>query len=149
MTAAGYPAQANVPVRGQRYGEAKEQSDLQRSMPSPNVRADLAAEQPRPQPMVAPQPTAGGAGAPNPLQQPASPADLGAIAQAMRGQVGLFNRPTARPQEPVTAGLPVGPGPGPEALQMRRGSPVGEIMREVARASGDPFLAELAARSGL
>jgi hypothetical protein len=24
--------------------------------------------------------------------------------------------PTARPDEPITAGLPTGPGPGPEAL---------------------------------
>jgi hypothetical protein len=27
-------------------------------------------------------------------------------------------RPTERPQEPVTAGLPMGPGPGPEAMPM-------------------------------
>lgn len=27
-----------------------------------------------------------------------------------------LHRPTDRPQEPVTAGVPVGPGPGPEAL---------------------------------
>lgn len=28
----------------------------------------------------------------------------------------LLMRPTSRPGEPVTAGLPVGPGPGPEAV---------------------------------
>lgn len=27
-----------------------------------------------------------------------------------------FDAPTARPAEPVTAGLPLGPGPGPEVL---------------------------------
>ena len=27
-----------------------------------------------------------------------------------------FLHPTARPNEPVTAGLPLGPGPGPEAI---------------------------------
>ena len=29
-----------------------------------------------------------------------------------------FEAPTARPNEPVTAGLPVGPGPGPEVLNL-------------------------------
>lgn len=33
--------------------------------------------------------------------------------------VGLFE-PTQRPGEPVTAGIPMGAGPGPEALMMRR-----------------------------
>lgn len=28
-----------------------------------------------------------------------------------------FGGPTARPNEPVTTGAPVGPGPGPEILQ--------------------------------
>lgn len=27
-----------------------------------------------------------------------------------------LGRPTERPQEPITAGIPLGPGPGPEAL---------------------------------
>jgi len=30
--------------------------------------------------------------------------------------MGPFDGPTERPDEPVTAGLPMGPGPGPEAL---------------------------------
>lgn len=30
--------------------------------------------------------------------------------------LGPFDRPTERPQEPVTTGLPTGPGPGPEVL---------------------------------
>lgn len=29
---------------------------------------------------------------------------------------GAFNRPTERPNEPITAGMPTGPGPGPESL---------------------------------
>lgn len=32
------------------------------------------------------------------------------------GSFGAFTRPTERPNEPLTAGLPVGPGPGTEAL---------------------------------
>lgn len=38
-----------------------------------------------------------------------------ALATRPPGGMGLL-APTARPAEPVTAGLPVGPGPGPEAL---------------------------------
>lgn len=30
---------------------------------------------------------------------------------------GGFNRPSSRPNEPVTTGLPIGAGAGPEALQ--------------------------------
>jgi hypothetical protein len=34
----------------------------------------------------------------------------------MPGTLGALDRPTERPGEPLTAGLPSGPGPGPEAL---------------------------------
>lgn len=53
---------------------------------------------------------------------PASPGGGGALAQALAQaqamappQGGLL-APSNRPSEPVTAGLPIGPGPGPEAL---------------------------------
>lgn len=41
-----------------------------------------------------------------------------AMTQAHNGPGNSLNlmRPTERPNEPVTAGLPVGPGPGPESL---------------------------------
>jgi hypothetical protein len=32
------------------------------------------------------------------------------------GAFGAFNRDTENPLEPVTAGAPLGPGPGPEVL---------------------------------
>lgn len=32
------------------------------------------------------------------------------------GSMGPLDRPTARPNEPLTAGMPFGAGPGPEAL---------------------------------
>jgi hypothetical protein len=32
------------------------------------------------------------------------------------GSLGPLDAPTARPDEPLTAGAPVGPGPGPEVL---------------------------------
>lgn len=53
-------------------------------------------------PLVAPP--AGPAGLP-PTSSPVAPGGLGA-----------FDRPSERPDEEVTAGLPIGPGPGPEAL---------------------------------
>lgn len=40
----------------------------------------------------------------------------GAPAQAAPGSAGPFDRPSDRPGEPITSGLPVGPGAGPEAL---------------------------------
>lgn len=33
------------------------------------------------------------------------------------GDLGAFDRPTDRPDEPVTQGIPIGAGAGPEALQ--------------------------------
>ncbi len=32
------------------------------------------------------------------------------------GSFGAFTRPTEFPNEPLTAGMPIGPGPGPEAM---------------------------------
>ena len=47
-----------------------------------------------------------------------------------------FLRPTERPNEPVTAGLPIGPGPGPEALgplaQNAGGSTVRGLLESLA-----------------
>jgi hypothetical protein len=34
----------------------------------------------------------------------------------MPGQHGPLTAPTGQPNQPLTAGLPTGPGPGPEAL---------------------------------
>jgi hypothetical protein len=35
---------------------------------------------------------------------------------ARPGGFGMLNRPTEKPREPLTAGAPVGPGPGPAVL---------------------------------
>lgn len=68
------------------------------------------------------------------------------------GASGPFDRPTERPREPVTAGLPVGPGPGPEALGL--GPPItagagnlAVVLGQLASASGDSNLAMLAQRA--
>lgn len=52
---------------------------------------------------------------PLPLAAAAGPAPAASPQPALPGQQA-FARPTERPLEPVTAGLPSGPGPGPEAL---------------------------------
>lgn len=41
---------------------------------------------------------------------PAGPSPTGEV------ELGAFNRPTEAPEEPVTSGVPMGAGPGPEAV---------------------------------
>jgi hypothetical protein len=47
---------------------------------------------------------------------PATPPVQASPAPAVPPDPGMLHAPSARPGEPVTAGLPVGAGPGPEAL---------------------------------
>lgn len=60
--------------------------------------------------------------------------------------ITALDAPTARPNEPVTAGAPFGPGPGPEALSMRSpGQPAGgAISQAIARAAANDPTGELA-----
>jgi len=58
-----------------------------------------------------------------------------------------YTGPTNRPNEPVTAGLPFGPGPGPEALNEQR-IPISQQIQSAARNTTSPALAELAAIAG-
>jgi hypothetical protein len=55
-----------------------------------------------------------------PIQPANQPVDFAQILEAAKRSPqpngGLLNQPTARPNEPVTAGLSTGPGPGPEVL---------------------------------
>lgn len=132
-TATGAKAQPPTPVAGQTYGMGVEQQRLAEAMPSP-----LASG-------VAPPP----AQAPNAASVPLAPADPFAAAQAMAGRAGVLRPPTQRPNEPLTAGMTRGPGPGPSALPMPSSSPLGDTMRRLAQISGDPYLAELAAKARL
>lgn len=56
--------------------------------------------------------------------------------------VGIF-QPTQRPDEPVTAGAPVGPGMGP--MRNRRGYTYADSMQALADATGDERLTRLSA----
>ena len=90
---------------GMGYGERKALEDAQRAVPvaSPGVSPQT--------PPMAPGPTS---------------------SWPIPGSMGPLDRPSERPNEPLTAGLPIGAGPGPEALGM-------------VENSDDPLLDELRA----
>jgi hypothetical protein len=77
-----YPAAPITPVPGQTYGKAKAQEDAMRVVPIPQV-------------------AGGGAGTP-----PVAPAPPGPPV----ARPNIFG-PTERPDEPITAGAALGPGP--------------------------------------
>jgi hypothetical protein len=81
---------------GQQYGKAGAQLASQRQVPVARPATDVV-------PTVAPAPTA-----PRPLS--------GTIPGLAPGTVTPLDAPTERPNEPITAGLPIGPGAGPEVL---------------------------------
>lgn len=64
-------------------------------------------------------------------------------------QFGAFDRPTERPDEPLTHGAPVGPGAGPEVIPGMGGGPAGMagLLRTLAGATGSSDLAQLAQRA--
>lgn len=152
-TIANQPAQAVGAVPGQMYGAGVEQMQMQRSMPSPNLRS-----------APSPGPSAGSGGSPvarvpseppQPVLQPQPPVSEAErfqravdAASQLRGQVGVLRRSTDRPDEPVTAGLATGPGPGPTMLQMRQANPTAETLRRLSAVTGDRYFAELARRAG-
>ena len=70
------------------YGDVQAAQASQRAVPIPNA----------PRPQARPQNLAPGAGGPAPLPD------------------HIFGMPSSRPEEPVTDGLGIGPGRGPEAL---------------------------------
>lgn len=56
---------------------------------------------------------------------------------------GPFNRPTDRPAEPLTAGVPMGPGPDQTDIQF---DPVAETLRAAFSAQPTPEIARLLER---
>jgi hypothetical protein len=97
-----YPSRTdlNVPAqaaKGQQYGKATAQLESQRQVPIARPATDNV-------------PTAAPAAA-----APGSVDRLVAAAAAAGAPTTPLDAPTARPDEPLTAGLPVGPGAGAEA----------------------------------
>lgn len=119
--------EAPTAVTGQTYGQAGEQLANQRIVPisgTPTIQPSApAATQPAP---------------------PSGP-DLMAATQGHNGPGDSLSlmRPTERPDEPVTHGLPSGPGGGPEAL-----GGVGAVARNgvMSQATVGHFLSMLASQ---
>lgn len=72
----------------------------------------------------------------NPLE-----AAIGAATQGLGPSVGLAAPSDGRP---ITSGLPIGPGPGPEALFSQRRSKTAEQLERLAFELDDPDLMEMA-----
>lgn len=125
-------------------------TDLQRPGPLPaqvgpsteygQAAASIRAQQaiPMASPGV-PAPPPPAAAVPPPSATPAAPAVL-------PGQLPDLARPSERPHEPVSAGAPLGPGPGVEALGADAGR-VSDLIAAAAAAAGDQSLAFLANRA--
>jgi len=116
--------QAPKAKTGQTYGQAGQQIAAQKQVPLPDT-----ASSPSPGGGTAPVPAAGG---PSPLD----------VLSSMPG----LTDPSLRPDEPLTAGMPTGEGPGPSV--MPHGSvAAGLLRRMVAAGNTDPVLFELLAEA--
>lgn len=91
------PKQAISTAPDQSYGDAKQQAMDQRTAPMQGS----SPLPPTPQPQAAPQGQSDQAPSAPPFQS-----------------AGEFDRPSERPNEPVTHGVPIGPGAGTEALSL-------------------------------
>lgn len=134
-TQSGAPAQQIESVQGQRYGEGVAQQEMQRLLPAPQTRGE---------PIVAsPVESA----SPAPTSPAAPPPDLAALlGQAPAGLLGG----TQRPLEPVTTGMPSGPGAGPAVLgSLNPTTPLARMLRTLSQRTGDPGFRDMADRAGL
>lgn len=55
--------------------------------------------------------------------------------------------PTQRPHEPITAGLPSGPGPGPSPQVASGSQGLAAMLQRMSQMSGSPALGQLASRA--
>ena len=104
-------AEPVVTAPSQQYGERAAQQAAQSAIPIASSPTPAPAATPAPATPAAAPPPPGGV--PSPM--PSRPA--GAFPSPPPGGPGIlpFLHPSNRPNEPVTAGLPTGPGPGPES----------------------------------
>jgi hypothetical protein len=126
-------APGNETVKGQPYGQAAAQQAAQRVIPLTPPSGPGAAP-----------PGPGG-----PSAGPSGPGMAPAVSSSPQqgkapGSLGPLTGPTQRPGEPLTAGLPVGPGPGPEAISQ---IPLGMVAQNMAPSDTTAaLLANLASR---
>lgn len=128
----GASAQPARAATGLPYGEHQALVRSQQQIPLPASPA-LPAGPPS-------SPPAGAPVAAGNLPDASIGAALGMIPPSSPGLLG----PSQRPQEPVTAGLPSGPGPGPEVVGPPPVPTLADRMDAIAQANGDPQLAQLA-----
>ena len=130
-TQAGDPAQKIASVPGQRYGEGVEQQAMQRAMPAPDM-----------QQATAPSPQSG------PPVHPMPPQDPAMIQQFLAVQNPNLLAGSAMPDQPVTAGLSTGPGPGRAAIAGPK-TPASRWLMRMAEDTGNPKWRRLAEQAGL
>jgi hypothetical protein len=116
-----------------------------------------------------------GAPPPNPTQAPAAPTGMpyGEHQAAMAGQEMMplpNNDPMAQigqameqfvqentpleeetgfPDEPITTGMAMGPGAGPDVLRMQQDPPAAAVLTKIADVTGDPVIRAMADRARL
>lgn len=130
-------------AQGLPYGQGEEMAAAQRAIPLPDNRTA---------PSQAPPMSIGSQGSPN--QNAPGPGGnleqaIAAAAQAPDPLGGLAD-PTNRPGEPITAGLPVGAGPGPQAVAQsaqQRASVASFFALASEVFGGDPLMADMAQRA--
>lgn len=149
-TMSGAKAQPLSTTPAAYYGQGVENRQMQRAMPAPQATRPAA----RPQPAGRTQPAQPAPQTPQPQQAPPAPPapDFGALLAAaggLKNHTGLLTAETLRPNEPITAGLTRGPGPGPKALTQRTGTPSGDLFRRLTELTGDASFAELARKVGV
>lgn len=149
--------QAPKAANDQAYGQRGDQIAAQREIPLPQDRGPVPAPS-----VQLPAPSGPPGAPPGPGAAPVDPAAPGGVAPdemsailaaAMAEQSPEGNsltNPTDMPSQPVTAGLPTGPGPGPEALGVKpRNTPVAQTMTLLAETLGDPRIARMAQRASM
>lgn len=116
------------------YGQGQQMAEAQKALPLPGPGT-------RPQPQRAPA---------GPAPVPVAPADPMAAAIAAASQLappaGGLARPSSRPDQPVTAGLNIGAGGGPEMLPVPAFSEDDDVLLDLVNAyklAPSPALARL------
>lgn len=145
----GAPATPDV-ATGQAYGVASEQREALAAQPMPEAAPPAGGGAPMQAPL--PAPPEGMAGMPAPADPFAA-----ALSMAPPDPNEMLFAESGRPDEPVTAGAPVGAGPGSEVLTFagayrrntRRGpGPTTQALEAlVAAGNGNPALAALLERA--
>lgn len=133
-TMSGEDAQNIGSVPGQRYGEGQDQQALQRAMPAPDMQANVPTGGP---PVFAGAPSIARVN-PDPMQ----------VQQFLQTSKPNLLGGTRNPDQPVTAGLSTGPGPGPEVL-MRNTTPMRRYLERLSADTGNPKWKMLAQKAGL